>query len=143
MSGRRLASLDILRGADMFLLLFLGPIFHAICEVYPGSTAWLAGQTEHVAWEGFVLWDIIMPLFLFMSGVTIPFSMAKYKEGVRPDGKFYLKLLKRFCLLFFLGWIVQASNRSWMRSMQSTRQIRCKSAKPLPCNCTNKQVSVR
>ena len=109
MSGRRLASLDILRGADMFLLLFLGPIFHAICEVYPGSTAWLAGQTEHVAWEGFVLWDIIMPLFLFMSGVTIPFSMAKYKEGVRPDGKFYLKLLKRFCLLFFLGWIVQGN----------------------------------
>lgn len=109
MSGRRLASLDILRGADMFLLLFLGPIFHSLCEVYPGSTAWLAGQTEHVAWEGFVLWDIIMPLFLFMSGVTIPFSMAKYKEGVRPDGKFYLKLLKRFCLLFLLGWIVQGN----------------------------------
>ena len=109
MSGRRLASLDILRGADMFLLLFLGPILHSICEVYPGSTAWLAGQTEHVAWEGFVLWDIIMPLFLFMSGVTIPFSMAKYKEGVQPDGKFYLKLLKRFCLLFFLGWIVQGN----------------------------------
>ena len=109
MNGRRLASLDILRGADMFLLLFLGPIFHSICEVYPGSTTWLAGQTEHVAWEGFVLWDIIMPLFLFMSGVTIPFSMAKYKEGVRPDGKFYLKLLKRFCLLFLLGWIVQGN----------------------------------
>ena len=106
---QRLASLDILRGADMFLLLFLGPIFHSLCEVYPEGTAWLAHQTEHVAWEGFVLWDIIMPLFLFMSGVTIPFSMARYKEGQRPDGKFYLKLLKRFCLLFLLGWIVQGN----------------------------------
>ena len=105
----RLASLDILRGADMFLLLFLGPIFHRLCEVYPESTGWLAHQTEHVAWEGFVLWDIIMPLFLFMSGVTIPFSMARYKEGARPDGKFYLRLLRRFCLLFFLGWIVQGN----------------------------------
>ena len=110
----RLASLDILRGADMFLLLFLGPIFHRLCEVYPESTGWLARQTEHVAWEGFVLWDIIMPLFLFMSGVTIPFSMARYRHSaggsrVRPDGRFYLRLLRRFCLLFFLGWIVQGN----------------------------------
>jgi predicted acyltransferase len=50
-----------------------------------------------------------MPLFLFMSGITIPFSMARYKEGIRPDGKFYLKLAKRFCLLFLLGWIVQGN----------------------------------
>ena len=105
----RLSSLDILRGADMFLLLFLGPIFHRLCEVYPEGTGWLAHQTEHVAWEGFVLWDIIMPLFLFMSGVTIPFSMARFKEGARPEGKFYLRLLRRFCLLFFLGWIVQGN----------------------------------
>lgn len=109
MTGKRLDSLDILRGADLFLLLFLGPIFHAICYTFPSSTGWLLTQTEHVAWEGFVLWDIIMPLFLFMSGITIPFSMAKYREGLRPDGRFYLKLLKRFCLLFLLGWIVQGN----------------------------------
>ena len=105
----RLGSLDILRGADMFLLLFLGPVFHRLCEVYPDGTAWLARQTEHVSWEGFVLWDIIMPLFLFMSGMTIPFSMARYKNGLRPDRHFYLKLLRRFCLLFFLGWLVQGN----------------------------------
>lgn len=105
----RLASLEILRGADMFLLRFLGPIFHRLCETYPDGTGWLAHQTEHVAWEGFVLWDIIMPLFLFMSGVTIPFSMARYKEGVRPDRRFHGKLLRRFCLLFLLGWIVQGN----------------------------------
>ena len=107
--SKRLASLDILRGADMFLLLFLGPIFHRLCEIYPASTGWLERQTEHVAWEGFVLWDIIMPLFLFMSGATIPFSMAKFKEGAKPDGHFYGKLLRRFCLLFLLGWIVQGN----------------------------------
>ena len=106
---KRLASLDILRGADLFLLLFLGPVIHALCEAYPEGTAWLAHQSEHVAWEGFVLWDLIMPLFLFMSGMTIPFSMARYKEGAKPDAHFYLKLLRRFCLLFFLGWIVQGN----------------------------------
>lgn len=106
---QRLASLDILRGADMFLLLFIGPVVRAFCEVYPDGTAWLSQQMNHTAWAGFTLWDIIMPLFLFMSGITIPFSMARYREGQKPDGRFYLKLLKRFCLLFLLGWIVQGN----------------------------------
>ena len=106
---KRLASLDILRGADMFLLLFLGPVFYSMCRVFPDGTAWLAHQTPHVAWEGFVLWDIIMPLFLFMSGMTIPFSMDRYKQGRKPDRHFYWKLAKRFCLLFLLGWIVQGN----------------------------------
>lgn len=102
---KRLASLDILRGADMFLLLFIGPIVRELCKLSPDSTHWLSAQLEHVKWEGFVLWDIIMPLFLFMSGITIPFSMAKQK----PDAKFHLKLLRRFFILFFLGWIVQGN----------------------------------
>ena len=106
---QRLASLDILRGADMFLLLFIGPVIRAFCKVYPDGTAWLSQQMNHTAWAGFTLWDIIMPLFLFMSGITIPFSMARYREGQKPDGRFYLKLLKRFCLLFLLGWIVQGN----------------------------------
>ena len=109
----RLESLDILRGADMFLLLCIGPVLRAVCKLAPGGITWLSTQLNHVKWEGFVVWDIIMPLFLFMSGITIPFSMAKYKEGLRPDGKFYLKLLRRFCILFFLGWIVQGNLLLW------------------------------
>lgn len=105
----RLASLDILRGADMFLLLFIGPVAKKIFEVCPGIPSWITSQFHHVSWEGFAMWDIIMPLFLFMSGITIPFSMAKYKTGLRPDKAFYLKLLKRFCLLFAFGWIVQGN----------------------------------
>lgn len=54
-----------------------------------------------------------MPLFLFMSGITIPFSMAQYREDARPDGKFYLKLLRRFIVLFVLGWIVQGNLLLW------------------------------
>ena len=97
----------------MFLLLFLGPILRAVCKLCPEGLAWLAPQLQHVRWEGFAVWDIIMPLFLFMSGITIPFSMAKYRVGIRPDGKFYLKLLKRLFLLFFLGWIVQGNLLQW------------------------------
>lgn len=110
---QRLESLDILRGADMFLLLFLGPVLRSECKLYPDALGWLSHQLQHVPWEGFVAWDIIMPLFLFMSGITIPFSMAQYREGARPDGKFYLKLLRRFIVLFVLGWIVQGNLLLW------------------------------
>lgn len=44
----------------MFLLVFLGPVIHALCGAYPEGTVGLAHQTEHVSWEGFVLWDLIM-----------------------------------------------------------------------------------
>jgi len=109
----RLESIDILRGADMFLLLFLGPVLRNICKLFPDNMSWLSHQLQHVPWEGFAVWDIIMPLFLFLSGITIPFSMTKYKNGLRPDGKFYVKLLRRFFLLFFLGWIVQGNLLMW------------------------------
>ncbi len=105
---KRLASLDVLRGADLFLLLALGPVVRAFEKVLDGGDAFFR-QFHHVDWQGFVTWDLIMPLFLFMSGITIPFSMAKYKEGSKPDGKFYGKLAKRFCLLFLLGWVVQGN----------------------------------
>lgn len=97
----------------MFLLLFLGPVLRALCRLSPDACVFLSQQLQHAKWEGFVLWDIIMPLFLFLSGITIPFSMAKYKSGARPDGAFYLKLLRRFFLLFFLGWIVQGNLLQW------------------------------
>lgn len=108
-TNKRLASLDILRGFDMWLLLMFGPIVHKFLSINQSpSFDWLRDQVTHVQWEGFVLWDIIMPLFMFMSGVTIPFSMAKVKEQ-GPDKKFWLKLAKRMALLFFIGWIVQGN----------------------------------
>ncbi|MCM1176944.1 MAG: hypothetical protein NC308_09145 [Clostridium sp.] len=106
----RLASLDVLRGLDLFLLLAIGPVLHTLVWTSDGAAIdIIRGQVEHAAWHGFVLWDIIMPLFMFMSGVTIPFSMERYKSGIRPDKTFYLRLLKRFAMLFFLGWIVQGN----------------------------------
>ena len=95
----------------MFLLLFLGPVLRAMAKVFELSG--LTYQLNHVKWEGFATWDIIMPLFLFLSGITIPFSLAKYKGDLTPGRSFYLKLFKRFCMLFFLGWIVQGNVLLW------------------------------
>jgi predicted acyltransferase len=65
-------------------------------------------QLEH-HWLSFTAWDIIMPLFLFTSGLSMPFSFGKYLGKGHNKGQLYRKVLKRFCLLFLLGWIAQGN----------------------------------
>lgn len=79
-NSSRLASLDILRGFDLFLLVFFQPVFVALGQQLdlPFLNR-LVYQFDHEAWVGFHLWDLVMPLFLFMTGASMPFSLSKYK----------------------------------------------------------------
>ena len=81
----RLESLDVLRGFDLFCLvvleMVLHPLAHAIDMPWFNSFMW---GFSHVEWEGFSTWDLVMPLFLFMAGVSMPFSLSRYKD--MPDG---------------------------------------------------------
>ena len=109
-NNNRLLSLDVLRGFDLFMLVGLQPVIRAIliqldCE-FLNST--LLYQLDHAEWEGMRIWDMVMPLFLFMSGVTMPYSLPKYK---RENGnvKVWQRVIKRFVLLFALGMLVQGN----------------------------------
>ncbi|MBQ6086603.1 MAG: DUF5009 domain-containing protein [Bacteroidales bacterium] len=107
----RLASLDVLRGIDMFFLVFLEPFCRSLLRaaVPNPETTWLWRLFDHIPWHGFCFWDMIMPLFMFMSGITIPFALAKYRNREAPMGKFWLRIAKRFVLLFILGAMVQGN----------------------------------
>ena len=53
-------------------------------------------QFEHVEWEGFVAWDLIMPLFLFVVGVAMPFSFARrVEQGEIKDRQLVQKIVRR------------------------------------------------
>ena len=111
---KRLLSLDILRGLDLACLVLIQPIIYEwlLIRKPAESTigAWVIGQVTHVPWEGFCFWDIIMPLFMFMSGITIPFTMSKYKIGKeKVDRSFYFRILKRFIILWILGVVIQGN----------------------------------
>jgi len=104
----RLASLDILRGFDLFMLVFFQPVFVAFARHWADVPvfSFLLKQFEHVQWEGFSAWDLVMPLFLFMVGAAMPFSFEKYRTN--PDRTaIYKKITKRFVILFILGAVVQ------------------------------------
>lgn len=73
--SQRLESLDILRGFDLFCLVGLEALVHALGKAINAS--WFASVTDaftHADWIGFSPWDLVMPLFMFMAGVTIPFT---------------------------------------------------------------------
>lgn len=107
--SERLASLDILRGLDLFFLVGLEGVLHPLAKAVDteGFQTFMWNFT-HVDWQGFSPWDLVMPLFLFMSGVSIPFSMARFKNEANYSGLFR-RLLKRFVLLWILGMMCQGN----------------------------------
>lgn len=111
---KRLLSLDILRGFDLACLVLVQPILYVWLSILnPGEETFggkVMGQITHVPWEGFCFWDIIMPLFMFMSGITIPFAMSRYKTGKeKVDRRFYVRILRRFVVLWVVGAIIQGN----------------------------------
>ena len=106
--GRRVMSIDALRGFDMFWIIGGYRIFTSLHDIFDHPvTAWINKQLSHVKWEGFRPWDLIMPLFLFVVGVVMPFSFNK--RIARGDSKrqLYLHIVKRTLILFVLGMIAQ------------------------------------
>ena len=101
---KRLHSLDALRGFDMFWIMGGEGIFVTLAALtgWP-FLKWWAGQLEHVPWHGFHAYDMIFPLFLFIAGISFPFSMAKRYHG--PDNRkaLYMHVVRRGLLLVLLG----------------------------------------
>ena len=102
---KRLLSLDMLRGADMFLLTVIGPFVWALDKSF-GLPKGVLAQFDH-AWGGFSLWDIIMPLFIFMSGAAVPFAMKGRLDDGHARWRYWRHVLSRFALLWVLGMVAQ------------------------------------
>ncbi len=103
---KRVASIDALRGFDMFWITGGEGIIHALYKVLPGRfTGTLETQFRHVSWEGFHFYDLIFPLFLFVVGVVLPFSLTRRLEAGADRRQLYGHLVRRLLLLFLLGLV--------------------------------------
>ena len=106
----RILSIDALRGFDMLLIIFADRFFITLHKGADSTfTQSLANQFDHPDWLGSAFYDIIMPLFLFVVGAVIPFSISKRMQENKSKRSIYYKLIKRFIILFILGWIVQGN----------------------------------
>lgn len=98
--------MNALRGFDMFWIVGGGTVVASLARVRPNRfTQTLQEQLRHVHWEGFHFEDLIYPLFLFIIGIVLPFSLVRRQERGQSRGQLYLHYLTRSLLLIILGSI--------------------------------------
>jgi predicted acyltransferase len=103
----RLLSVDAFRGFDMFWLV-------GGYEIVKALVAWIGWaplseaaerEMDHPVWSGFHWWDVIMPTFIFISGVTIPLSVTRRLERGEAASRIYWRLLQRLVILQLLDLV--------------------------------------
>ena len=128
---KRLESLDALRGFDLLMLVAVSDLVEELAEVI--DKPWMSAVMEcftHKKWEGFSPWDLVMPLFMFMAGVAIPYSLTPNSSTRRgePNDKQLksapswrsrfspllregvgVRLCRRILLLWIFGMMVQGN----------------------------------
>ena len=103
---KRLQSLDALRGFDMFWIVGGGGIFAGLASLTGWTPlVWWEQQLHHVQWHGFTFEDMIFPLFLFIAGISFPFSMAKRQERGATQKSLYIQIFRRGLTLVLFGLI--------------------------------------
>ena len=105
MTGR-LHSLDVLRGFDMFWIMGGDALVIAVAALFGcGTQEGVALQMHHPDWEGLRLIDLVFPTFIFIAGVSWPFSHARQVELGRSRAAILWRILRRYAVLFALGLV--------------------------------------
>ncbi len=118
----RLLSLDALRGFDMFWIVGGDQLIRSLHKISDNVvTRTLFDQMEHAAdepkvvaaeagpvdWVGFHFYDLIFPLFVFMVGISIVFSVPRMLEE-RGRAATIGRIIMRSTLLVFFGVLYMA-----------------------------------
>ena len=102
----RIASVDALRGFDMFWIIGADALFYALNKLAGGDgrsvIGFLATQLDHVPWQGFHFYDLIFPMFVFIVGVSIVFALSRrMAEGGRAAAT--AQVFRRAAILYLFG----------------------------------------
>src|SRR5256885_80601 len=101
--SQRLVSVDALRGFDMFWIMGGDLIIRSLPKIHDSPfTRQLAAQMDHCEWAGFHFYDLIFPMFVFIVGVSLVFSVTRMVER---DGRAAAikRIVIRSVILFLLG----------------------------------------
>ena len=101
----RLVSLDVLRGFDMMFIMGAPAVLTLTLTALGCRCEGLEEQFRHVAWHGLRFYDTIFPLFLFLAGVSWPFSLAKRRARGDSSAQIVRKFVSRGLTLALLGFV--------------------------------------
>jgi predicted acyltransferase len=101
---KRFVSVDALRGFDMFWIIGADMVIGTVNKVFHNKvTGFLQSQfAHHKKWEGVGFYDLIFPLFIFLAGVSLVFSLSR---TIQQHGRARAasRILRRGLLLVALG----------------------------------------
>src|SRR5689334_21307847 len=107
----RVLSLDALRGFNFIWILGGEGAMLALAEMQDdrgpvlGAIGNLIGpQFLHASWEGYTFYDIVFPLFIFITGAAIALSLPRLVERHGVGGA-YWRIIRRSVVLYVLGQI--------------------------------------
>ncbi len=116
-TNSRLLSLDAYRGFIMICLTWggfgMGKFSELKMQAHPDSGWWkfFHAQFDHGAWAGWGFWDLIMPAFMFMVGMAMPFSQARRQREGQTRGQIVRHTLIRSGMLILLGIFLASHSR--------------------------------
>ncbi len=106
----RIVSVDALRGFDMFWIIGGRAVVLSLIGLFVDPIPeWLRYQFRHPEWIGISGWDLIMPLFLFIVGTSMPLAFARRIERGQSRKQLYLKIVRRTLILIVLGLIASGN----------------------------------
>lgn len=112
--SNRMVCIDAMRGFDMFLIIGADQVIRAVAANWHNPFMQMLGaQFEHVAWDGCHLYDLIFPVFLFVIGVSMPFSFSKRIAQGDSKATIYAHVFKRVAILVLLGAVINGNLLSW------------------------------
>ena len=107
--SNRYLAIDVLRGMTIALMILVNT---------PGNWQYVYPPLVHAEWHGCTPTDLVFPFFLFVVGVSLFFSFAKYQNVLSKES--FLRVARRTLLIFVIGLFIN-SYPQWMTDYSQLR----------------------
>lgn len=118
----RLVSLDALRGFDMFWIIGARALADGLNGLNIPGISMITNQLSHTKWNGFSFYDLIFPLFIFITGVSLVLSLQKRIQKGDDRMSILVHIFSRTAILFFLGIVYNGAGAS-VQTPESMRMM--------------------
>lgn len=95
--NERLVSLDAFRGFTIAAMLLVNN---------PGDWSHLYGPLAHAKWDGCTFTDWIFPFFVFISGISMTFSLGRRAALGDPPAALLSRTVRRGCVIIGIGLLL-------------------------------------
>ena len=95
----RITSIDALRGLTIAFMILVND---------PGDWGHVYAPLEHAPWNGFTPTDLVFPMFLFLVGCSVVFSVQSRLAHAVPRATIALQILRRAATIFAIKMFLTA-----------------------------------